>query len=139
MKHQFGPFWHIFRLMTSPRGVKNWKWLWFQKVIIHLKFPFAIEFHLSITIGTWNTSWALFHPILFNDIIKGVKIAIFWERDLRSKLHLQSFVNCWFQSFYPSQTLDTSYTALVLFYPTLQKKYIFQNFEKLTKKLDLIS
>ena len=31
-------------------------WDWFQKRILHVKFPFTIDFHLSINIGTWNTS-----------------------------------------------------------------------------------
>ena len=29
---------------------------WFRKRILHFKFFFNIDFHLSITIGTWHTS-----------------------------------------------------------------------------------
>ena len=61
---------------------------WFQKQILHLKFLFAIDFHLSITIGTWNTSLG---PFWVNDITMEVKTAMFWEIDLRNKLLTSKF------------------------------------------------
>ena len=35
---------------------------WFEKRLLHLKFLFSIDFHLSITTGTWNTTLGLFWP-----------------------------------------------------------------------------
>ena len=61
---------------------------WFQKQILHLQFLFAIDFHLSISIGSWNTSLG---PFWVNDITMEVKTAMFWEIDLRSKLLTSKF------------------------------------------------
>ena len=50
---------------------------------------------------------AKFEPFLtqfwVNDVITGVKTAVFKESDLRKNSLPQSFIKCWFQSFYHSR------------------------------------
>ena len=63
IKYQFGPFWEIFRLMTSQQSVKTSKF-WdsgFNRNTLP-QFIFTIAFHLSVTIGTWKTSLDPFWP-----------------------------------------------------------------------------
>ena len=82
MKNQFGSFWHIFGLMTSPRGVKALKH-WdsgFKKGIIHLKFPFAIDFHLFLSPSIHDIQLcALLTQFGDNGITKERNIPEFWK------------------------------------------------------------
>ena len=52
-----------------------------QNRILHLRFRSTIDFHISITIGTWNTSL----------VSLSLKTAIFWKGDLRKKLFTSKF------------------------------------------------
>ena len=138
MRYYLGPFFEPFlgwdvTTLTQKR---------FHKRIIHLKVPFTFDFHLSINIDTLNTNLAFFDTILGYDVTTAVKTAIFWESDLRNKTtHFKVPSDLDFDL---SITLNTWYTILGFFLPNLdimtsQKKYIIQNFEKLTQELDLIN
>ena len=65
MKYQFGSFWHIFGLMTSPRGVKALKhWDWFQKRNNSPQISLCYWLSsFSITLDTWYTTLRPFDPI----------------------------------------------------------------------------
>ena len=86
-----------------------------KKRILYLQFPFTIEFHFSITIGTWNTSLGPFGPN-FGLMIQGatgVKTAIFWKWPQKQTSHFRVPSNADFDFFI---TLDTWYTTLGPFY-----------------------
>ena len=54
MRYEFGPFFQpvlIDDVTTLSQILKSLR-EWFHKQIIHLKVPFAFDFHLSINIGT---------------------------------------------------------------------------------------
>ena len=89
-----------------------------RNTTLHLKFPFTIDFHLSITIGTCNTSLDPFWPNFgLMTSPRESNLQFFWERDLRNKLIVSS--NSYFHlkvslyiDFNLSIILDTWYTTL---------------------------
>ena len=98
-------FWANFDIIALNQNFKILR-EWLHKQKIHHKVPFTFDFHLSISIGTWNTNLDLLTKFWVNDVTTGVKIAIFWEVISETNFpHFKVTSNYWFWSimcaFYP--------------------------------------
>ena len=90
--------------------------IWFQHTALYnFKFPFTIDFHLSFTIGTWNTSLGPFWPN-FGLMTSPRESKLQYSEKLISETNssFQSSIKYWFQSFYHPWYI---YTTFGHFYP----------------------
>ena len=142
MKYQFGPFSAIFGLMKSKLSKKPKKSKFWDGDF--KKYWFTSNF-LLLLLSSFYRHWFMKYKF-------GPFLTQFWDNDVQfqyfDKLvteinspHFKVLSNIDFDL---SIALDTWYITFDPFLPNLeimtsQKKYIFHNFEKLTKKLDLIS